>query len=523
MKQTQTHSPASEPIAIQTAHSKAAEDSRTPKPRGILNAFVDCAATAFSMRGKWSARFWSAAVLCRFVPRFSIISLRDADPVTSFDPQHIVQRKLTTFGTRVFLLCSFLGLSLAAAAAAEVSGEWEFAGKSLGETSYARIILKSQDGKLTGTLNELKLEGTVKSDEVSFSATRPNGDHFGDFTGKLTGEKLEGAAVWSGKRKITWSAKRPATPPDHPLTHDFQPTEFHRVFSDAIPPVMHIFPGDTVRTWTVDAGGVDSEGVQRSQGGNPETGPFYVEGAFPGDTLGIKLNRVRLNRDWAESGDRIVPTALTAGYIERTKYQDKFSSTWVLDREQGVARLKSPSAHLTNYTVKLQPMLGCIAVAPPGHQSFRTGYLGGYGGNMDYNQLREGTTVYLPVFVPGALLFVGDGHAAQGDGELTGDALETSMDVELTVSLLKGQPSPGPRAENDDYLMVLGIANSLPEALQSATTELANWLQREYKLEPNEAAVVLGTAMQYNIAEVVDPLVHVVAKLPKKALEPLSH
>lgn len=426
------------------------------------------------------------------------------------------------FRRLVSFLCIALG-SAVSLTAADVSGEWEFAGKSLGDISYARVTLKVEDsGRLAGNLNELKLAGKIKGNELSFSATRPNGNHFGDFSGKLIGEELQGTGVWRDNREVTWSAKRPATPPAQPKTHDFEPTEFHRVFSDAIPPVLHIFPGDTVRTWTVDAGGVDSKGVQRSQGGNPETGPFYVEGAFPGDTLAIKLTRVHLNRDSAESGDRIVPTALGAGYIERTKYKDKFDSSWLLDREQGVARLKNPTEHLKNYTVKLQPMIGCLAVAPPAHQAFRTGYLGAYGGNMDYNQIREGTTVYLPVFVPGALVFIGDGHAAQGDGELNGDALETSMDVEFTVTLLKGQPSPGPRAENDDYLMSLGIANSLPEALQSATTELLNWLQRDYKLDPNEAAVVVGTSMHYNIAEVVDPLVHVVAKVPKKVLEPLK-
>ncbi len=286
--------------------------------------------------------------------------------------------------------------------------------------------------------------------------------------------------------------------------------------------MLHIFPGDTVRTWTVDAGGVDSKGVRRSLGGNPETGPFYIEGAFPGDTLVVKLNRLRLNRDSAVSGDRIEPSALSPGYIQSTKYDDKFDSNWVLDREKGIARLKQPSERLKNYTVKLQPMLGCIAVAPPGHQAFRTGFLGSYGGNMDYNQIREGTTVYLPVSAPGALLFVGDGHAAQGDGELTGDALETSMQVEFTVNLIKGKSTRNPRAENDDYLMSLGIANSLPEAVQAATTDLANWLQRDYKLEPNEAAIVLGTAIQYNIAEVVDPLVHVVAKISKETLAKLK-
>jgi acetamidase/formamidase len=181
----------------------------------------------------------------------------------------------------------------------------------------------------------------------------------------------------------------------------------------------------------------------------------------------------------------------------------------VLDREKGIGRLKNPSEHLKNYTVKLQPMVGCLAVAPPAHQAFRTGYPGTFGGNMDYNQIREGTTVYLPVSVPGALLFIGDGHAAQGDGELTGNALETSLDVEFTVDVISGRASNGPRAENSEYLMSSGIGNSLTDALQQATTQLVNWLQSDYALTPNEAAVVLGTAMQYDIAEVVDPLMHV--------------
>jgi acetamidase/formamidase len=428
-------------------------------------------------------------------------------------------RFLRTFfiASAAILLCGFL-LAAGVVTAADFSGDWECTGKYMDDTNYWRMSLKIEGDQLTGHMNELKLEGTVTGDKFSFSAKRANGKLWGDFKGASKGDSLDGTAVWFGERNLTWMGKRPKAAPAMPQVHDFEPTEFHRVFSDAIPPVLHIFPGDTVRTWTVDAGGMDSKRVRRSQGGNPETGPFYVEGAIPGDTLVIKLNRVRLNRDSAESGDQIASSALNADYIKNTKYNDTFDGNWVLDRENGVARLKQPSEHLTNYTVKLRPMLGCIAVAPPAHQSLRTGFLGSYGGNMDYNQMQEGTTVYLPVYAAGALLFVGDGHAAQGDGELTGDALETSMDVEFTVDLVKGQAADRPRAENGEYLMALGIANSLPEALQSATTELAKWLQRDYKLDPNEAAVVLGTSIHYDVAEVVDPLVHVVAKVRKDAL-----
>src|SRR5215510_7944537 len=419
-------------------------------------------------------------------------------------------------------LIAVLGVVLVAsvARAADVSGDWELTTKVLDDVTYARVALKVDGEKLSGTLNELKLEGTVKGDDVTFIATRPNGQRFGEFKGRASADEIKGTvsgpAIPNGN--TTWAGKRAAKAPGGPKTHDFEPTAFHRVFSDAIPPVLHIFPGDTVRTWTVDAGGTGSKGVRRSQGGNPQTGPFYVEGAFPGDTLLVRLTRVRLNRDSAISSGQISGNALTPGYVQRTRYEPNFNSDWILDRQAGVARLKEPSEHLKNYTVKLQPMVGCIAVAPPAHQAFRTGYPGTFGGNMDYNQIREGTTVYLPVSAPGALLFIGDGHAAQGDGELTGNALETSLDVEFTVDLVRGQSTAGPRAENDEYLMSSGVGNSLTDALQIATTQMVNWLERDFKLGPNEAAVVLGTSMRYDIAEVVDPLVHVVAKVHKDAV-----
>jgi acetamidase/formamidase len=180
--------------------------------------------------------------------------------------------------------------------------------------------------------------------------------------------------------------------------------------------------------------------------------------------------------------------------------------------------LAKPTDKLKDYTVPLQPMLGCVGVAPPRGQAILAGDLGNYGGNMDYNQIREGVTLYLPVNQPGALLYVGDGHAAQGDGELTGDALETSMEVEFTVDLIQGKSLGGPRAENDEYIITIGIANSLPEALQRATTQMARWLEDDYKLNPSEIAVVLGFSIHYDIAEVVDPHVNVAAKVKKSVL-----
>ena len=123
------------------------------------------------------------------------------------------------------LLLPLLALAASSALGADLAGEWEFATKYLGEVSYARVTLKADGEKLTGNLNELKLEGSIKGKELMFNATRPNGDRWGDFTGRLQGDQLEGTAVRPGDRKLTWSAKRPATPPATPRVHDFEPTD----------------------------------------------------------------------------------------------------------------------------------------------------------------------------------------------------------------------------------------------------------------------------------------------------------
>ena len=415
----------------------------------------------------------------------------------------------------------FVSLSVSAWAA-DVSGQWNLHLVRFGEQfASARVELKTEGSKLTGTLNELKLEGTVEGDHIHFKGIRPNGQEFGTLDGRIEGDRISGT-VKQGTDEFAFNARRVVATTAAPRTHNFEPTVFHRQFSGAITPALHINSGDTIKTTTVDAGGTDSKGVRRSMGGNPETGPFYVEGAMPGDTLAIHFTRIRLNRDSAGSGDRIVPSAVTPGYFRNAKFDEKFNSEWKLDREGGVAILAKPTDRLKNFRVKMLPMLGCVGVSPPANQTFRSGWLGPWGGNMDYNGLREGVTVYLPVYQEGALLFVGDGHALEGDGELNGDALETSMDVEFTVNLVHGGATQGPRFEDAEYLMASGIGGSLQDALQSATTELARWIEREYKLSANESNVVLGTSIRYDIAEVVDPQVHIVAKVSKAVLAPLK-
>jgi amidase len=136
---------------------------------------------------------------------------------------------------------------------------------------------------------------------------------------------------------------------------------------------------------------------------------------------------------------------------------------------------------------------------------------------MDFSGVAEGTTVYLRVHQPGALVYLGDAHALQGDGELNGNALETSMDIEFTTDVLREKYIGTPRAQNSDYLMAIGLSGSLDDAFRKATSELASWLQSDYKLNASEASVVLGTSIEYTISEVADRNAGVVARIRKSS------
>jgi acetamidase/formamidase len=196
---------------------------------------------------------------------------------------------------------------------------------------------------------------------------------------------------------------------------------------------------------------------------------------------------------------------------------------WKLDRDKGLAMLDKPGEHTAAFVVPVKPMLGCIATAPPpANGAPPTGDSGAFGGNMDFNEVVEDATVYLPVLTPGALLYFGDGHALQGDGEINGNALETSLDVEVTVELIPARRIPGPRVENDTHIMGMGLAGSIDDAYRAATANLAAWLERDYHLTASEVAEVMGTAVEYRISEVADRNAGVVAKLSKARLATLT-
>jgi acetamidase/formamidase len=306
-----------------------------------------------------------------------------------------------------------------------------------------------------------------------------------------------------------------------PKTHEFTPTVFYRQVSAFNKPVLTINPGDTIHTTTVDAGGTDMNGVKRSLGGNPRTGPFYITGAMPGDALVVDIKKLTLNRDWAESDDGLDERALNSDLAVKVKDNGK-SIRWHLDRAAGTATPETPAEHLKQYTIPLKPMLGCISVAPGTAQAPPgTGDSGYYGGNMDFNEIREGATVYLRVAAPGALLYFGDAHAAQGDGELNGNALETSMEVELTVDVIPNKRIGDSRVETSTDVITMGLDGSLDDAFKEATSDMASWLAEDYELTPSEIAQVLGTAAEYHVSEVADRNAGMVLKISKARLATL--
>ena len=411
-------------------------------------------------------------------------------------------------------LLLFAVLALSSPPQTDVSGAWAITVLDFGAPNTTRLALKQAGETLSGTIGGQPLEGTFSGADISFK--------FGSrtATGKFAEGRLSGE-VTGGGRTLEWTAVRIPPRPATARTHTFEPTKFELYFTSRVEPVLRISPGDTVKTWSVGADGVDPAGQRRSPGGNPQTGPFYVEGAMPGDTLVVRLNRLRTNRDWAVSGSQVMGNAVDPYHLRDLKWTPDFSSRWTIDAAANVARLEKPTDKLANFTVPLRPMLGCVAVAPNQQWAIRTTESGRFGGNIDYNQMVEGATIYLPVNHPGALLFVGDGHAAQGDGELTGDALETSMDIEFTVDVIENKNFSHPLAENAEYLISIGVAGTLDQALQMATSGMLRWLERDHKLSASEAAIVVGFAMKYDVVDLVGTQVSIAAKLPKVALAKL--
>ena len=304
-------------------------------------------------------------------------------------------------------------------------------------------------------------------------------------------------------------------------THHFFPTHYH-VTLGTHAPVLYINDGDTVRTTTVDAHGRDATGEQITSEPNPMTGPFFVHDAMPGDTLAVHLDSIMPNRTWGWTRNALAANVVDPEYARVLPAREM--ADWHVDAETWTARLVAPPRGLENFVVPLSPMLGCFGVAPADGQAISTVTSAEHGGNMDWNGFAQGVTIYFPVFVPGALFFLGDGHAAQGDGEIVGTGIEISMDVQFTARVLKKQADEPirnintVRGENAEFIFAVGNARPLDYALQIATTEMLKWLMRDYGLDATAASVLMGQCVRYDVGNVFDPAYTMVCKMPKRFL-----
>ncbi len=286
-------------------------------------------------------------------------------------------------------------------------------------------------------------------------------------------------------------------------------------------PVLRIRPGDTVETRTYSEPG---DYYERAGGRWPgEVGPFFLEGATPNDTLVVRILKLQPNRDTAVSA--VNPGGISALAADgRTRMlNDPLPArrfVWRLDLARNVGVLDLPASASKRIELPLRPMLGRVAVAPAGAEAFGGLWPGNFGGNMDAADVAEGATVYLPIFHDGALFYFGDGHALQGDGEVVGSGLETTMDVTFQFDLIRGQKIAWPRIESADDLMVAGSARPLIDAFRIAHVELVEWLAADYGFDRLDAYQVVSQAGHARVANVVDPLYTVVAKFPKRFLPP---
>lgn len=295
-------------------------------------------------------------------------------------------------------------------------------------------------------------------------------------------------------------------------THHFEPTQYHTTIGWH-QPVLTIAPGDTVVTTTVDAGGHDATGAQVTSGGNPQTGPFFVEGAEPGDTLVVHIDRLTPNREEGYSRSVVAPNVVDPQFVHSLPVTEMV--IWNVDVETETVRPAAGESPLAGLTLTMDPMIGCFGVAPTEQQAISTATSAEHGGNMDYRGFREGVTVYFPVFAPGALFHLGDGHAVQGDGEIVGTGVEISCDVQFTIDLRKNWKISWPRGENDEEIFTVGNARPLDQALQHATTEMITWLGQDYELDVMSASTLLGQCVAYDLGNVFDPAYTMVCKVAK--------
>jgi amidase len=290
-------------------------------------------------------------------------------------------------------------------------------------------------------------------------------------------------------------------------------------------PVARIRPGNILEANSLDCFGnaikKPGDTLSLSKGDNPLTGPFFVEGAEPGDTLVVRILDLQVDGDQG-----LGAFAPGFGALNETNYTPMVhpplpEKIWFypIDHASNTATFQALDS---DYKVKipLHPFLGCIGVAPANGEARSSVVPAEFGGNMDAPEVSAGNTLYLPVNVAGGLLYFGDGHAAMGDGEIAGTAIEVPMRARLQLEVIKGKRTNWPRFENEKEIMAAGIYRPVDDALRIAFTELVKWIHNDYGLSTLDAYELLSKVGKIHLTEMVDPNYVVVASVEKKYLPP---
>lgn len=295
--------------------------------------------------------------------------------------------------------------------------------------------------------------------------------------------------------------------------HHFIPTIYHNVLG-VLPAALTVASGDTVTTETIDANGWDKLGHKVTHGPNPMNGPIAVTGAEPGDSLKVEILAMQPIRATGWTRAALAENVVDPGFVASLPPRDR--ATWAIDANAGTVTLQDPPPGFS-LTLPLAPMIGCLGVAPALGQAISTATSGEHGGNMDYRRLGPEATVWFPIAAPGALFFLGDAHAAQGDGEIVGTGIETCFQITLRLTVEK-RTITWPRGQTARDIFTLGNARPLDQALQHATTEMARWLAQDFGLGIKAASHLMGQAVRYDIANVYDPAYTVACRLNRALL-----
>jgi len=315
-----------------------------------------------------------------------------------------------------------------------------------------------------------------------------------------------------------------SSPASDPVVHYTATMDNVKATFGPAEPVAHVKPGEIL-----DANSLDCFGNALQKPGdpfsnikidNPLTGPFFIDGAEPGDTLVVRILDLQVDgKQGVGTFDPGFGAANAAHYTPMLEKEPLPERAWYypIDLERKMITFQALDS---NFKVEfpMHPFLGCIGVAPSRGEARSSLVPAEFGGNMDAPEVSAGNTLYLPVSVRGALFYFGDGHAAMGDGEVAGSAVEVPMKARFRFELVKGKSTEWPRFENEQQIMAAGIYRPADDAVRIAVTELVHWIHRDYGLSELDAYELFSKVGKLHLTEMVDPNYVVIASMEKKYL-----